>query len=212
MQNKKMFQLAEVLVITLLLAVFAFFIHYPFPEQLLAFGTAGVAAFIISRHIQYPFQFAKFLGNLNFSKRMIIACSCGLLAGIILALFYRYRLVITFIPKTIHNFIWVAAVIGISEELIFRGFIQGHLSGFPTWVAISITSFSHSVYKCFIFLAPVIGHSINIPFLFTFTFAGGLFFGWLKEYGRSTIPPAIAHAAFDIIAYAEYINAPWWVW
>jgi membrane protease YdiL (CAAX protease family) len=207
-----MFRLAEVFVITLLLAVFAFFIRQAIPKPLLAFGAIGVVAFIIARHIQYPFQYAKIFGELSFSKRIVQGCFVGLVAGILLALFYRYNLVITFIPKAIHNFVWIAALIGISEELVFRGFIQGHLSGFSTWVAIFVASLSHSIYKCFIFMAPVAGHSINIPLLFIWTFVGGLAFGWLKEYSRSTIAPAIAHGIFDIIAYAEYVKAPWWVW
>jgi membrane protease YdiL (CAAX protease family) len=75
-----------------------------------------------------------------------------------------------------------------------------------------VSSLLHTVYKCALFVLPVSTNQVNISLLFIWTFLGGLIFGWLKEYSRSAVPPAIAHAIFDIIAYAGYTHAPWWVW
>jgi membrane protease YdiL (CAAX protease family) len=212
LRNSRIIALAEVNLITTALVSFSYFIHYPAPVLWLGYVSLFIAALLIARHIQFPFQYHKFIGEFLFSKKMMFTCIWGLILGILMACIYRYRLAVNPIPPHIGSFMWIAALIGISEELVFRGFILGHLSRFSVWVSIPVASLSHSLYKCCAFLSPIAGHSVNIPLLFVSTFIGGLFFGWLKEYSRSTIPPAIAHGIFDIIVYAEYVKAPWWVW
>jgi len=208
----KTIQLLKVILVSLLLVVFAFFIHFGFPYQIIAFAALGLVAFRIAKQLGFPFQFQLLIGELRFSKRLWIGCLVGIMIGVMLAFFYRYRLSIHFVPLKFQKFAIIASFIGIGEELIFRGYLQGQLVAFPKWVAVSAAALSHTLYKCAIFISSVIGHSVNIPSLFVFTFLGGLLFGYLKEYSKSTIPPAIAHALFDIIVYCEFIQAPWWVW
>ena len=40
----------------------------------------------------------------------------------------------------------------------------------------------------------------------------GLVFGIIRHVTKSIWIPLAAHAAFDIVAYAEFARSPWWVW
>jgi membrane protease YdiL (CAAX protease family) len=204
--------LLEVLLFTFFIALFSFFIHAAFPLRIMAFGALITGAAFIAKRIGFPFQLSVFFGYNQWSARLVLGCVLALCAGLILGFLYRYQLVVKIIPAKLGWFIIIAAVIGICEEFIFRGYVLDVLSGFPAWIALSLSSLSHTIYKCFIFIPLINSHPVNIGLLFIFTFAGGLFFGWLKLYTRSTIPPALAHGIFDIIAYMGNDTAPWWVW
>jgi membrane protease YdiL (CAAX protease family) len=53
---------------------------------------------------------------------------------------------------------------------------------------------------------------VDTGFLVLYTFIAGMVFGTIKYLSESLIPAIIAHALFDILVYAEFVNAPWWVW
>ena len=129
-----------------------------------------------------------------------------------LAVFYRWHLGISLFPGSLHFFVLVAALIGILEELVFRGFIQEYTKSLNAPFSIFFSTFSHTGYKCCLFLSPVATGNIDIGFLALWTFIAGLLFGTLKHFSKNIIPPLIAHALFDILVYAEFISAPWWVW
>lgn len=136
----------------------------------------------------------------------------GILLGIGLGVRYRLHLGIGFFPGSIHLFVVTAALIGCTEELVFRGFIQGHLKNINGPFSILFGSLSHTGYKCCLFLSTVITTHINIGFLALWTFIAGMLFGLTRHLSKSLLPALSAHALFDILVYAEYVNAPWWVW
>ena len=115
-------------------------------------------------------------------------------------------------PNKLHQFALVAALIGATEELIFRGFIQGRAGKINKVFGVLFASFSHSLYKCGLFLIPFFDHDVNIASLFLFTFVGGMFFGLLREVSKSVLPAIAAHAIFDILVYGQFLQSPWWVW
>ena len=53
---------------------------------------------------------------------------------------------------------------------------------------------------------------INMLFLAACTFGVGLALGILRKRAGGVLPPVAAHVLFDIMAYGEYAQAPWWVW
>jgi membrane protease YdiL (CAAX protease family) len=71
---------------------------------------------------------------------------------------------------------------------------------------------SHTGYKVFLFLSHAVIVNVDTGFLALFTFLAGVVFGTLKYISGSLIPAITAHALFDIIVYAEFVQAPWWVW
>ena len=64
----------------------------------------------------------------------------------------------------------------------------------------------------FVLLMALLAAAINFPFIIAATLVGGLAFGLIRELSGGVLAPLAAHAAFDLIVYAELAEAPWWVW
>ena len=207
--STKIKRIYEALLCTFGLGVFSFFIHFSFPYRLLSFAGLILTAFFMSRQWS---NFKKTLFTKKFTFRNAFAILVAIIFGALIAFLYRNSLRIPLLLNSLHIFAVIAALIGIFEEIVFRGFIQGRLKEVNIIFSIFFGSFSHTVYKCCLFLSPVMLGKIDIFFLAFWTFSCGLLFGVLKQYSRSTIPPAIAHALFDILVYGQCLSAPWWVW
>jgi membrane protease YdiL (CAAX protease family) len=210
--NKKYVLILEATLCSLGFMVFAYFIHDGFPKLTIALVALMVQAFIMSRQCDTLSDLKKYFGEISLSKRALLFIFIGILMGFTYAAYYRHAIGMPVIPDYVRSFALVAALIGIMEELVFRGFIQGHLKSVNTVFSILFGTIAHTAYKSCLFMSPVIAHKINIHFLIWWTLIGGLLFGILKEYSKSIIPPAIAHSLFDIITYAGCAAAPWWVW
>jgi membrane protease YdiL (CAAX protease family) len=128
------------------------------------------------------------------------------------AVIYRWHLDISLFPKSLHLFVIVAALIGCVEELVFRGFIQEYVRSINGPFSVLFSTLSHTGYKCCLFLSPLITANIDVGFLALWTFIAGLLFGTIRHLSKSLLPSLTAHILFDILVYAEFISAPWWVW
>jgi membrane protease YdiL (CAAX protease family) len=207
--STKINRIYEALLCTFGLGVFSFFIHFSFPYRLLSFAGLILTAFFMSRQwsaVKMPLFVKKF------TFRNAFAILMAIILGFSIAFLYRNSLRIPLLLNSIQIFAVIAALIGIFEEIVFRGFIQGRLKEVNVLFSIFFGSFSHTIYKCCLFLSPVMLGKIDISFLAFWTFCCGLLFGILKQYSRSTIPPAIAHALFDVLVYGQCLSAPCWVW
>jgi membrane protease YdiL (CAAX protease family) len=194
------------------LMVFSFFIHYKFPVNLVSFAALFVVAFIISRNIKSFSDLKKITGSGSFTEINLLYCLTGILGGVLIAVIYRWHLDLRIFPQSFHNFVFVAALIGCTEEVVFRGFIQEYVRTINAPFSIIFSTLSHTGYKCFLFLSPVLAVKTDIGFLALWTFAAGIIFGTLRHFSKSILPSLLAHAIFDILVYAEYFGAPWWVW
>jgi membrane protease YdiL (CAAX protease family) len=116
------------------------------------------------------------------------------------------------LPTTLTLFAPVAALVGATEEVVYRGYMQGRLRALGPLPAVALAALGHTAYKCALFALP--GRLVGIDFgiLAACTFLGGLLFGALRERAGSVLPPLVAHACFDILVYGELAHAPWWVW
>lgn len=204
--------LAEAILISLGLMVFSFFIQFKFPVRLLAFAALLLSAIIISRNIRSFSDLKKITGEYISFRTTLLNIIFGIVVGIVLALIYRWHLDLTSFPKSIHLFIFSAAIIGCTEELVFRGFLQGQMKIINGPFSILFSTISHTGYKCCLFLSPAITSNIDVGFLALWTFVAGILFGTIRHLSKSLLPSLSAHALFDILVYAEFVSAPWWVW
>lgn len=119
----------------------------------------------------------------------------------------------TFFPQTFTLFaLGIAPLIGMSEELLFRGYIQNRLYEISGPGAIILAAFSHTIYKCSLMVLPSLFQKGDIIYLGLWTFIGGIFFGILSRKSGTVYPALAGHAVFDIIVYSACETAPWWVW
>lgn len=190
---------------------FSYFIHYSGLLGIVSFIGLIIPAILISRHITSCKHFLKIFGLIK-TPKIFLYIVIGLQLGLIYALIYRNIAGMNLFPVIIKRFAFTAAFIGASEELIFRGYIQEYFKKVNIIFALFYAAFAHTLYKSFLFLSPANDIKINILFLMTWTFIGGLIFGILKEISKSTIPVLLAHAFFDILVYGELAQPPWWVW
>ena len=194
------------------LMAFSFFIQYRFPVRLLSFTGLLMAAIIISRNLRSGADLRKITGMNIFNRITFLYTISGIAAGVAVAFFYRWYLDIRLFPKSFQVFAIVAALVGSTEELVFRGFLQESVKNINGPFSILFSTVSHTGYKCCLFLSPVITADINIGYLALWTFGAGIFFGTIRHQSKSLLPSLSAHALFDILVYAEFNNAPWWVW
>jgi hypothetical protein len=115
-------------------------------------------------------------------------------------------------PAPPSAFCLLAIGIGLCEELLYRGFLQGWLRGRGRWRAVLGAAAAHAAYKCGIFILPAGPDRADLPALAAITFAGGIILGLLRERLGNLAFPASAHAMFDAVAYGDLAAAPWWVW
>lgn len=204
--------ISEVILCSVGLLIFSFFIHYSFPLKILSFAGLAVSGFIIGKNLVSPADITRITGarpSPGYSALLLIV---GLVPGFGLVLLYRWSVDISLIPSVIHGFAFIAAIIGITEEIIFRGYIQGNLRDINATVSILGGSLAHTGYKCCLFMSPLVAGRIDIGYLALWTMIAGITFGTINHFTKSIIPSLAAHALFDILVYAEFVNSPWWVW
>lgn len=204
--------LSEAILISLGLMVFSFFIQFKFPVRLLAFAALLISAVIISRNIKLLSDLKKITGEFISLRATLLYIIFGIVIGIVLALIYRWHLDLSLFPKSVHLFVFSAALIGCTEELVFRGFLQEHVKSINGPFSILFSTISHMGYKCCLFLSPAITANIDVGFLALWTFLAGILFGTIRHLSKSLLPSLSAHVLFDILVYAEFVSAPWWVW
>ncbi len=131
--------------------------------------------------------------------------------GITLAMLYRYEQDRAVFPAGVTLFVFVAAVIGLCEELAFRGMVQSGLRGWGMWSACIGAAVAHTAYKCSLFMLPAGPQRANLIYLAVGTLVVGTVFGLMRERLGSVWFPVSAHVTFDILSYADMSAVPWWV-
>jgi len=111
-------------------------------------------------------------------------------------------------------FVLLACLIGITEELVYRGWMLGRLGGLGWPVAVAFTALSHAAYKTALFSWPPdsLSMGFNLAGIALWTVAGGMVLGVLRVASRSVLPAVLAHAVFDAVVYSAFATPPWWVW
>lgn len=204
-------RIRDVSVAVLGILLFAAFIHQPFPKLLLALsGLAGAAAMMAYsiRGLSIPEAFA--VDRIH--RKVLLYFLPGLALGILLGILTRNRFDLPLFPVRITGVALVAPLVGVIEELIFRGYIQGHLHPIGKVFSVLYAATVHTSYKLLVILSLSKPLEFDFFFLVFWTFTGGLLFGTLRELSDSSLPPALAHAVFDVMLYGGFASAPFWVW
>jgi membrane protease YdiL (CAAX protease family) len=191
--------------------LFAIFIHQEWPKRLIAFGgllLCGVTAGFSLRRTPVADAF----GLSRPSRITLIYLLPAILLGTGLGILTRRSFDLTILPRTLSPLAFVAPLVGATEELIFRGYLQGYLRPIGRLFSIIYTSTIHTSYKLIVIITLSEPLHFDFFFLVFWTFIGGTLFGVLREMSRSSVPPMVAHALFDIFLYGGMAVFPVWVW
>ncbi len=144
-----------------------------------------------------------------------IAAALGL--AVLAAVAYRRLLGEEWFPASLHWFAVAAMAIGATEELLWRGWMQGALTkslGSPA--AVLAAAGAHAAYKTALFLFPPDGiarqSSGALLFLAGATFGFGAILGLIRLRQGTIAGPMAFHMLFDLLVYGQCASAPWWVW
>lgn len=202
--------LREVFLVSLCILLFAWLVSWPVPVKWLSFLPLTCAGLIIGPRL---FNTALLRSGLfRLGPVRVLYCITGLLMGIAGALYYRGMYSMPLLPAWFHGFVLIAVCIGVMEELVFRGYIQGRLQSIHPAVAITGAALIHAGYKACLFLAPATSGITPVCLFFSWSFGAFLLIGLLRYFSNSIWPPILVHAVFDLLVYAENTEAPVWVW
>jgi len=210
--NKKASRLLESLLALTGISVFAVFIHSDSFFIIVAFPGLILTALSISNTITDKSSILSVFGIIPFTKRLIFFSITGIIIGGILGIYCRSAFYDFLFPETLTIFAIIAPIIGIAEELVFRGFIQGRLAVLGPYLAVIFAACGHTLYKYLVLKTLPSALPIDFTFLITWTMIGGLIFGTLREVFKNVVPSSLAHACFDVIVYGGFTTAPVWVW
>ncbi len=170
-------------------------------------ATAAIIAFSLrGRSLQQAF------GLERIRKFALLYFIPAIALGIFMGMLTRNSFDQSLFPARITGVALVAPLVGALEELIFRGYIQGHLRPIGKTFSVVYTSAVHTSYKLLVILSLSAPLQFDFLFLVFWTFVGGLLFGTLRDLSRSCLPPMMAHAVFDVVLYGGLATAPLWVW
>lgn len=194
------------------LVIFGLFVHSHFPLYLFSIAGLLITALIIALYLPpWNMWITSRITKIQF-KRIVLNFLSGCILGVVIAFLYRNYLGTNLFPGALTRIGWIALSIGISEEIVYRGFIQKWLDSYHWSVSISLASVAHTAYKCSLFILPLHNNPIDLFFLAFWTFTIGLLFGMINHFSKSLLPSATAHAVFDIMVYGSLDSLPWWVW
>ena len=191
--------------------IFAAFIHRPFPLLLLAIAGITLTGAAIAYSIRGQ-AIAEAFALDHFHRKVLLFCLLAIPIGALLGMLTRNTFDVSLFPVRITFVALVAPMVGAFEELIFRGYIQGHLRPIGRYFSVVYASAVHTSYKLLVILTLSLPLQFDFFFLVCWTFLGGLLFGSLREFSQSTLPAMMAHAVFDVVVYGGLATIPVWVW
>jgi len=135
----------------------------------------------------------------------------SVVAGVALAGWYRAAQGRAPMPGALTVIALAAALIGLVEEVGYRGLVQGCLRRYGWILAAAAASAAHTAYKCSLFIARPAAEGTALATLAIGTFVVGALLGGLREKGGSLALPILFHVVFDLWAYGDLERLPWWV-
>jgi membrane protease YdiL (CAAX protease family) len=204
---------AEALAASAGMVLFAFFSHQGLPWTIISVVGLLVTAVTIEQSFRSATSMAGLLGLSQFSRRGVLFAAVGCAVGAGFGVLYRISQGMSVFPASgLEAFVAVACLIGATEELLYRGWVQGRLRVLGWPAAVVFAAASHAAYKTALFAWPPDPMYINYSFVALWTFVGGIIFGLIREFSGTVVPLMLAHAMFDLLVYGAVARAPWWVW
>lgn len=194
------------------MVLFALFAHTALPTFSLALGGLTLTALAMAGTLRSSEPLAEIFGVTGLSRRVLAWSMTVLVGTAALSALFRNSAGRPPLPVNLEWFLFPAAAIGATEELLFRGYVQGRLDSLGWPAAVLLAAGAHTGYKVALFVFPPEGLAIQYGTLAFWTFATGAILGFTRHRSRSVLPAVAGHVLFDILVYGDWTEAPWWVW
>ena len=210
--TRRIRHLTETTLVLTGICIFGLFIHGRPAQRVIALAALSIAAIVISLSISDLRSLLKYLGLSELSRKIGVYALVGLGLGTLFALCYRGIVDGTLLPQTLTVIAVIAPIIGITEELLFRGFLQGKLVDTNIYAAIVLPTLGHTFYKYLVLRSLPLDIGTAFLPLVIYTFLAGLLWGVFRTLSGSVIPACLSHGIFDILVYGGLSTWPIWVW
>lgn len=194
------------------MCIFGMFIHEVTLWRVVSFMGLAITAVVISLSVHDIKSLLTVFGIVPLTRKVVYYSLTGIIFGILLGLLYNFIKADSLLPLTLTKFALIAPMIGITEELVFRGYVQTRSASAGALSSVFIAASGHTLYKYLVIKTVTIDLDTNIHSLIILTFLVGVVFGIMREASRNVFPPALAHALFDIVVYGGASLAPVWIW
>jgi len=194
------------------MCIFGMFIHADSWWRIISFAGLALVAVVVSLSVGDFRSLLLVFGLVQFTRKVIYFSVAGIIFGVLLGLVYNFIKADSLLPAILTKFALIAPLIGIMEELVFRGFVQSRYASAGAFASVFIAASGHTLYKYLVIKTVPVDLNTYIPSLVILTFLVGVVFGMMRKVSKSVIPPALAHALFDIIVYGGASLAPVWIW
>lgn len=194
------------------MCIFGIFIHETGCWRIVSFVGLAIVAVAISLSARDIHSLLAVLGLVSITRKVGYYSLAGITFGVLLGLIYNAVKADSLLPQALTKFALIAPLIGVMEELVFRGFVQSRLTPAGAMASVLVAASGHTLYKYLVIKTVPVDLDTYMPSLVLLTFLVGVVLGIMKEVSRNVIPPALAHALFDIIVYGGAILAPVWIW
>ena len=195
------------------MVLFAVCSHRGLPWILVGVAGLLLTTAAIAPALRSTAQSLALIGLAKFSRRTVVFAAVGCAVGAGFGMGHRHSLGLPLLPAGgVELFGVVACLIGATEELVFRGWLQGSLRARGWPVAVVAAALAHAAYKAGLFAWPTAPNTPDCLALGLWTAAAGIIPGLLREFSGSVVPAMAAHVAFDFVVYGAVAHAPWWVW
>jgi membrane protease YdiL (CAAX protease family) len=131
--------------------------------------------------------------------------------AVLLAGMYRLSLDLSLLPVRLGRWTAILVMIGIAEELGWRGLVQGSLARPGPAAAVVLAALAHAAYKTVLLATSAAPATIPLGWLAASTVGFGLLLGQARQHTGSVLPAVVSHALFDLAAYGDAQALPWWV-
>ncbi len=202
------------MVVSVGMVLFALFAHRGMPGTLVSGAGLLAAAVVIGVSLRRSAQPRELLGISGAGPRLVKAFAIGIAIAAAVGLLQRNGASVPHEAATgLPLFVLLACLIGMAEELVYRGWMLGRLSSLG-WPAVVIAAVAHAAYKTALFAWPpeAVTSVFDLAGIALWTALGGLMLGGLRVMSGSVLPAMLAHAVFDAVVYSAYAKPPWWVW
>ncbi len=194
------------------ICLFAIFIHRDSWVQIIAFAGLVFTGAVIARSVENFSSLLSVFGIIPITKKIIPYGFAGLLFGSLLGLQHNYSWEYPLFPSPLTKFAVIAPLIGITEELVFRGYVQTKSASAGALFSIVFASFGHTLYKYLVIRTFPLDLGLSLSKLIMLTFVFGIVAGIFRHCSKNVFAPAAGHAMFDIVVYGGAATAPVWLW
>ncbi len=172
-------------------------------------GLAGVIMATVLFTEPFPAHLIGFAGRKMHSLQWLAA---GILTGAFLGFLDRALSSVPLMPRTLLLPGLLTPLIGMTEEVVYRGFVQGALQKYSRIWAVILASAGHTLYKSVLLASALPRGKPDMVLLTVLTFTAGCLFGVFRIRSGRICAPLAAHGLFDLIVYGDHATMPAWVW